>query len=95
MSLLEKRDEKRDSDSAHSPSDDEKRIGVSPGEFQALGHGDLPPNPDADLSEAERALIVGRHTPVLKESDVLTPPRISDCSGSLTYASSLGSVSST
>ncbi len=55
MSLLEK----RDSDSAHSPSDDEKRIGVNPGEFEALGHGDLPPNPDADLSEAERALIVG------------------------------------
>ncbi|KAL8912976.1 MAG: hypothetical protein Q9172_007383 [Xanthocarpia lactea] len=53
MSLLEK----RDSDSAHSPSDDEKKIGVGPGEFQALGHGDLPPNPDADLSEAERALI--------------------------------------
>ena len=42
--------EKRDSDSGRSPSDDEKKIGGSP--------ADLPPDPDAGLSEEERAKIV-------------------------------------
>ncbi|KAL8648712.1 MAG: hypothetical protein Q9226_005887 [Calogaya cf. arnoldii] len=49
--------EKRDSDSGRSPSDDEKKIGESGAEFQALGHGDLHPDPDAGLSEEERAKI--------------------------------------
>ena len=47
-----------DSDSGHSPSDDEKRLGVKPGEFETLGHGQLPPDPDAHLSPEERAAIV-------------------------------------
>ncbi|KAI9878340.1 MAG: hypothetical protein M1830_001199, partial [Pleopsidium flavum] len=46
-----------DSDSGHSPSDDEKRIGVAPGGFEKLGHGELPPDPDAGLSEAEKARV--------------------------------------
>ena len=48
-----------DSDSGHSPSDDEKRVGVGQGEFETLGHGQLPPDPDAHLSPEERAAIVG------------------------------------
>ncbi|KAI4248337.1 MAG: hypothetical protein L6R42_009296, partial [Xanthoria sp. 1 TBL-2021] len=49
--------EKRDSDSGHSPSDDEKKVGASPGQFQALGHADLPLDPDAGLSQEEKARI--------------------------------------
>ncbi len=46
-----------DSDSA--PSDDEKKVtGVGQGQFETLGHGELPPDPDAGLSEAEKAAIV-------------------------------------
>ena len=43
---------KHDSDSA--PSDDEKVTGVEAGQFESLGHGELPPDPDAGLSEAEK-----------------------------------------
>ncbi|KAL8672675.1 MAG: hypothetical protein Q9168_002881 [Polycauliona sp. 1 TL-2023] len=49
--------EKRDSDSGHSPSDDEKKIGSRPAEFQAIGHNNLPPDPDAGLSADEKAKI--------------------------------------
>ncbi|KAI4141577.1 MAG: hypothetical protein L6R39_005277 [Caloplaca ligustica] len=49
--------EKRDSDSGGSPSDDEKKVGVEAGGFETLGHGELPPDPDASLSEEERAKI--------------------------------------
>ena len=46
-----------DSDSV--PSDDEKKvIGVRHGEFETLGHGELLPDPDAGLNEAEKAAIV-------------------------------------
>lgn len=47
---------KRDSDSV--PSDDEKVTGVEAGPFESLGHGELPPDPDAGLSEAEKKAIV-------------------------------------
>ena len=47
-----------DSDSALSPSDDEKRVGLKRGDFETLGHGQLPPDPDAHLSPEERAAIV-------------------------------------
>ena len=47
-----------DSDSGHSPSDDEKGVGVRQGGFETLGHGQLPPDPDAHLSPEERAAIV-------------------------------------
>lgn len=50
--------EKRDSDSGHSPSDDEKKVGVEAGGFQSIGHDELPPDPDAGLSAEERARIV-------------------------------------
>ena len=47
-----------DSDSGHSPSDDEKKFGLSQGGFETPGHGQLPPDPDAHLSPEERAAIV-------------------------------------
>ena len=51
--------EHNDSDSTHSPLEDkEKVVGVEPGGFETLGHGELPPDPDAGLSEEERARIV-------------------------------------
>lgn len=46
-----------DSDSVHSPYLDEKSVGVAQGEFETLGHGQLPPDPDAHLSAEERAAI--------------------------------------
>lgn len=46
-------------DSDSTPSDDEKKItGVGEGDFETLGHGELPPDPDAGLSAAEKAAIV-------------------------------------
>ena len=50
--------ENNDSDSGHSPSYDEKKVGVQQGEIETLGHGQLPPDPDAHLSPEERAAIV-------------------------------------
>lgn len=50
--------EKRDSDSGHSPSSDEKKLGVEAGGFETRGHGELGPDPDAGLSEEEKAKIV-------------------------------------
>ncbi len=55
--------EKRDSDSAHSPSDDEKKVGAMPDQYQTLGHADLPPDPDAGLSQDEKARIVRWQSP--------------------------------
>ena len=53
-----------DSDSV--PSDDEKKVtGVGQGQFETLGHGELPPDPDAGLSEAEKAAIVSTNTPTM------------------------------
>ncbi|KAL8731511.1 MAG: hypothetical protein Q9166_003357 [cf. Caloplaca sp. 2 TL-2023] len=49
--------EKQDSDSGHSPSDDEKKVGATSTEFQAIGHGELPSDPDAGLSQGEKAKI--------------------------------------
>lgn len=46
-----------DSDSAHTPSDDDKKIGVV-GQLENIGGRELPPDPDAGLSEEERARIV-------------------------------------
>ena len=54
-----------DSDSAHSPSDDEKKIRVRQGQLDTLGHGQLPPDPDAHLSLEERAAIVCSDCPDL------------------------------
>ncbi len=46
-----------DSDSGHSPADDEKKLGMEHGEYETLGHDQLPPDPDAHLSPEERAAI--------------------------------------
>jgi hypothetical protein len=37
---------------------DDKVTGVEEGQFETLGHGELPPDPDAGLSEAEKKAIV-------------------------------------
>ena len=50
----------RDSDSGHSPSDDEKQVGVEPGAFETATVSQLPPDPDHGLSDAEKAEIVSR-----------------------------------
>jgi len=51
--------EQNDSDTSHSPVDDKGGVvGVEEGGFETLGHGQLPPDPDAGLSEEERARIV-------------------------------------
>ena len=47
-----------DSDSLHTPIDDEKKIGAGSGEFKSLATHQLPPDPDAGLSDAEKAKIV-------------------------------------
>ena len=48
----------RDSDSGHSPTDDEKKIGVATAGYAVTGPEQLPPDPDAGLSEEERKAIV-------------------------------------
>ena len=58
--------EHNDSDSGHSPSDDEKRVGGAQGEFETLGGGQLPPDPDAHLSAEERAAIVCCKCPIFQ-----------------------------
>lgn len=69
-----------DSDSGHSPIDDEKRVGVAPGGFEELGRHELPPDPDGHLSDAERAAIVRRSSPACGVSvarrlaDSVVPP---------------------
>ena len=53
-------------DSDSTPSDDEKKVtGVEQGQFETLGRGELPPDPDAGLSEAEKAAIVSTITPTM------------------------------
>lgn len=42
----------------HDGSLDEKVVGVQQGEFETLGRGELPPDPDEHLSAEERAKIV-------------------------------------
>ena len=49
---------KTDSDSDHSPADDEKNVGVEAGAFESLATRQLPPDPDQGLSDAEKAAIV-------------------------------------
>ena len=54
----------------HHPSDDSdhsgsnEKIAVEQGAFETLGHSELPLDPDAHLSDAERAAIVSLTTPV-------------------------------
>ena len=55
-----------DSDSGHTPSDDEKKIGMEADHadhVENIGRGPLPPDPDAGYSEEEKARIVclGNH----------------------------------
>lgn len=51
-------DFQRDSDSGHSPSDAEKKVGVQPGAFETATVSHLPPDPDEGLTDAEKADIV-------------------------------------
>lgn len=46
-----------DSDSGHAPSDDDRKIGVV-AQLETVDGKELPPDPDAGLSEEERARIV-------------------------------------
>lgn len=46
-----------------SSSDDEKKVGVEPGAFENATVAHLPPDPDAGLSEAEKAKIVSTSSP--------------------------------
>jgi len=41
----------------HSASDDEKKLGVEPGQFEEATINTLPPDPDDELSAEERAKI--------------------------------------
>ena len=41
-----------------SPSDEEKKLGIENGKLDNVALDDLPPDPDAHLSEAERIAIV-------------------------------------
>lgn len=41
----------------HSPSDDKKKLGVEPGQFETATVDTLPPDPDDSLSAEERAKI--------------------------------------
>ena len=81
--------------SDHSPS--HEKIPVEQGNFENLGRSELPPDPDAHLSEAERAAIVSflviRNT--VDGSLTATAHRTKNSSGSSTSASSPGSASST
>lgn len=55
--IMEKRTLDHTSDASdRSPSDE--KIGVEEGAFETLGRSELPPDPDAHLSEAEKAAVV-------------------------------------
>lgn len=47
-----------DSDSGRTPLDDDKSIGATARELETIGRNQLPPDPDAGLSEEEKARIV-------------------------------------
>lgn len=49
---------RRDSDSPHSPSDDEKKVGADPASLEKHAYGELPLDPDESLSEDEKAKVV-------------------------------------
>ena len=84
---------KTDSDSDHSPSDDEKKVGVEPGAFESLATPQLPSDPDQGLSDAEKAAIVSSSASYSGPSSCLA--RIGDSSSSLTSDLSPGYVFST
>ena len=47
-----------DSDSGRTPSDRDRKTDPVARELETVDHGQLPPDPDAGLSEEERAQIV-------------------------------------
>lgn len=49
---------KHDGSESREVTEDEKVARLKPDEFETVGHGELPPDPDADLSEKERVEIV-------------------------------------
>ena len=54
----EGRETSEDEKVAGIASEDEKVVGVKQGDFEALDHRELLPDPDAHLTDAERAQIV-------------------------------------
>lgn len=54
----------------HDVSDDEKVLGVKSSEFESVGHGELPPDPDEHLSAEERARIVYTPSVLLSKKDI-------------------------
>lgn len=84
---------KTDSDSDHSPSDDEKKVGVEQGAFESLATPQLPPDPDQGLSDVEKAAVVRSSASYYVPSSPLA--RTGDSSSSLTSDLSPGYVFST
>ena len=83
---------KTDSDSDHSPSEDEKKVGVEAGAFESLATHQLPPDPDEGLSDAQKAAIVSSSPYYHTLSSRLARTR--DSSSSSTSDSFPGSVCS-
>ena len=83
----------KDSDSGHSPSDDGKKVGVEEGAFESLAAKQLPPDPDAGLSDEEKARIVGFL--IICDATSLHVRRTGNSSSSWTSALSPGYVSFT
>ena len=78
---------RKDSDSDHSPIDDKETLGEKQGELETLGHGQLPPDPDAHLSPEERAAIVCSIRPQsLCSNGLNSSNRIANSSGNSTCA---------
>ena len=74
--------EHNDSDSTHSPiHDNEKVVGVEPGAFETRGRGQLPPDPDAGLSEEEKAHIVCCYNSTHGTPELTNSSRIANSSG--------------
>ena len=74
--------EHHDSDSTHSPiHDNEKVVGVEQGAFETRGRGQPPPDPDAGLSEEEKAHIVCCHISNHVAQVLISTSRIANSSG--------------
>ncbi|KAL9609537.1 MAG: hypothetical protein Q9167_005696 [Letrouitia subvulpina] len=55
--LVMEKPPRRESDSPHSPSDDEKKVGADPGSLEKHAYDDLPFDPDEGLSDDEKAKV--------------------------------------
>lgn len=76
----------------HNSSDDEKVVGGGNGKVENIVADDgLPPDPDAGLSDEERAAIVSPRSSGTERDIADTVTRTAGCYGSLTSSSSHGS----